>query len=111
MPPLDFSSLGKRKAQPKPKHNALADFLRFAGAAAPAAGTAIGGVVGAPMAGIGALPGAGIGGAIGTGAGMLAGGGADLLERDQSEADAKRLAEDEEEAARHNAVLRMIGGF
>ncbi len=113
--------------------NMGADFLRFVGDVAPAAGTALGGIAGGtvgtmggllaggvPTAGVGAIPGGiaggasgaaagmGLGGAAGTALGALAKGGADML---TSGKDAEIAAYDDEEsekADRKQALLQAL---
>lgn len=101
---LDFSNLTAPPKQTTPKYNALQDFLRFAGGIAPAAGMGIGALAGGPA-------GAAAGGAIGTALGGASTFGADMMGRDEEERQRKLKAQQDEEAAQHQAALRMLQGL
>lgn len=103
----------RKKREPNP----WADALRFAGSAAPLVGGVMGGAAGTALGAIGgpagmlggAATGAGLGLAAGNAATGLANAGADALEREGMDAEAQRLADDEERRARQLASLQLLG--
>lgn len=97
---VDPSKFRSRPPTPQDKQReGQADWMRFLGDIAPAAGTALGGGAGALIGGlagggVGALPGAGIGATIGGGLGTAAsaalGGGADMMTAEREDDEANR---------------------
>lgn len=116
---IDFKGAFSDPKRPEKKQNPWADALRFAGSAAPLAGTALGaiggGLAGSLAGGIGAIPGAaagaGIGGALGSGAGAMMGAGADWMTQGAEDEEQKALADAEERRARQMAMMQLLGGL
>ena len=117
---INTAALGASpEPQKKAKANPLEDFLRFAGAVAPVAGTALGaiggGILGSAAGGVGAIPGAmvggTIGGGIGAGIGSTANMGADWMGRGREEDEAMRIERERERMARQQAALSLMGGL
>lgn len=100
---VDPSKFASRPMTPQEKKkDEQADWMRFLGDVAPAAGTALGGVAGAliggiPTGGIGAAPGAAlgatIGGGLGSAAGTALGSGADQMTSGYEDEEANKKAQ------------------
>jgi len=115
---LHFGHVLAEEAPAKKKDDPLEEFLRFAGAIAPAAGTALGMGAGALIGGVagggaGAIPGAGLGAGIGGAAGTALGGlatyGADKRAEPGMQAEDERMRREQERAARAQAALQLVG--
>lgn len=102
---VNFAPINQSESKPiRPPDDALSTMLKLAQGLAPAAGTAIGGIVGGPV-------GAGIGGAIGAGVGGLAGFGESEREKPYLEAEQDREARERERQARDEIAGRIVQGL
>lgn len=102
---LDFSGVTAQPEAPKKrKTDPVEEMLRITQGLAPMAGAGIGALAGG-------LPGAAIGAGVGSAAGGLAGYGADWAARDEREAEAERLAREEEKRARNEVAASIVNGW
>lgn len=111
-PTPDFGHSYAFGSAPEPikKKDPLEDFLRFGASVAPTVGTVAGGIIGGVAGGgiPGAMLGAGLGNAAGQAVGGLAGYGADQMAAPEEEAAMRRMRDEQERAARSQAVLSLL---